>query len=409
MKVVGIVGEYNPFHCGHQYHIEETRLMLGEDTAVICVMSGDFVQRGSAAVFDKHARAEAAARCGADIVFELPLPWSISSAEGFARGAVGLLGALGVVTHLSFGSECGSIQQLDALAAALLDPETGAKITAEMAQGITFASARQRVLERELGGMAKLLETPNNILGVEYLKALYTLRLGIEPVTVTRTGAEHDGTTAAGNVSRKKHGEKQIRSASELRMLLCGGESIAQSVPDAAWEIYKRQMEHGRGPISDDVLESAVLSRLRMLPDPDFDMLPDATEGLGNRLRECARNEPTLEAVIAAAKSKRYALSRIRRMAMCAALGVRKGMADGIPQYARLLACTERGRGLLRTVSERSDLPIITKPASVRELSPESLEIFRLGARARDLYVLGYSVRGERKGGSDWRMNPAVL
>ena len=132
-NVIGIVAEYNPFHNGHARLIEQTRARLGADCPVVCVMSGDFVQRGSPAVYSKFARAEAAARCGADLVLELPLPWALSSAEGFARGAVGLLGGLGVVTHLSFGSECGELEPLQRVAEALLDPLLGEDLRAELA------------------------------------------------------------------------------------------------------------------------------------------------------------------------------------------------------------------------------------------------------------------------------------
>ena len=146
-----------------------------------------------------------------------------------------------------------------------------------------------------------------------------------------------------------------------------------------------------------------------MLPDEEFARLPDASEGLGNRLRAAVRDEPTLDGVLAAAKSKRYALSRIRRMTMCACLGVREGMADGVPPYARLLAATERGRTLLRRAQDKSRIPIITKSAAARQLPRETLSVFELGSGARDLYVLAYRAAAERRGGTDWRTGPALV
>ena len=186
MAIIGIIAEYNPFHTGHEYHIARSRELLGADSTVICVMSGDFVQRGEAALYSKFARAEAACRCGADLVIELPLPWALSSAEGFARGAVGLLGALGA-THLSFGSECGDVQRLERIAENLIDPAVNAEISRELNENAnnSYASARQTVLARRLGDEAKLIEQPNNILAVEYLKAIYEQRLDITPMTVT--------------------------------------------------------------------------------------------------------------------------------------------------------------------------------------------------------------------------------
>lgn len=399
MKIIGIVAEYNPFHNGHEHHILESKKMLSGSTAVICVMSGNFVQRGDVAVFDKHTRAEAAARCGADLVFELPLPWALSSAEGFARGAVGLLGSLGVVTHLSFGSEEGSVEPLSALAIALMAPSMDEKIKAGLtAGGVPYAVARQRALASEVGEMAKLLETPNNILGVEYLKALYSLRLGIEPVTVKRHGAGHD-----------QVGHAHHKSAAELRALMCAGKSIIEHIPHEAQEVFRKASIQGRGPVGLGAVEIAILSRLRFMSSDAFNAAPGASEGLGNRLCRAAWTEPTFEAVLSAAKTKRYALSRLRRMLVSVSLGLTHGMAEGIPPYARILAANETGRGLLKMITEKSRIPVITKPAGVKSLGREEKSLFELESAATDLYVLGYSAAEERKGGSDFRESPRMV
>ena len=398
MVIAGIVAEYNPFHNGHEWHIRRTREALGEDAVIVCCMSGDFVQRGEAAAYSKFARAEAAARCGADLVFELPLPWALSSAEGFARGAVGLLAQLGAVDVLSFGSECGDADALSAAAEALLDPSLGPEIREALADGVPFAAARQSALALRSPESAALLSTPNNILAVEYIKALYDLRSDMRIITFRREGAEHDGA-----------GSGSIRSASELRTHLAAGRDIAPVIPAAAAEVFAREHALGRGPVSGRDIEPLLLSRLRMLPDEAFEALPDASEGLANRLMRAAREEPGWDGVLSAAKTKRYALSRLRRMCMCACLGIRKGMADGLPPYARILAATARGREALRLIAGRTRIPIITKPAVARELPREALAVFELGASARDLYVLTASAREERRGGSDWRTGPAVL
>ena len=395
-NVIGIVAEYNPFHNGHARLIEQTRAQLGAVCPVVCVMSGDFVQRGSPAVYSKFARAEAAVRCGADLVLELPLPWSLSSAEGFARGAVGLLGSLGVVTHLSFGSECGELDPLQRVAEALLDPLLGEDLRAELRSGIPFAAARQQAVARRVGALAELLQAPNNILAVEYLKAIYDQRLELHPLTVLRTGAQHD-----------RFAEGNIRSASELRMRIGAGEDVSAFLPAA--EIFAREKTRGRGPVLPEALESALLSRLRMLPQTVYNALPGATEGLGNSLYRAAHEEPTLDGVLAAAKSKRYALARIRRMTMCAALGVTAGMDGGTPPYARVLAIGAQGRELLRAIDMRASVPVITKPAAGRSLPGPAGEIFALTADAHDLYVLGCPAREERRCGGDWRASPFVL
>lgn len=399
MRAVGIVTEFNPFHNGHALLIERARAMLEDDAAVVCAMSGDFVQRGEAAVWSKFARAEAAARSGADLVFELPVPWALSSAEGFARGGVGLLASLGVVDCICFGSECGEAEPLERAAEALLSPKFAAALKDELAVGAPFAAARQRALAAVTDeDTARLVESPNNILAIEYIRAIYELGLDLGFMTVRREGAEHDGP-----------GTGMFRSASELRSRLAAGRSCREFMPESAAAVFERENERGRGPVLMETLEPMLLSRLRMLPDAEFSRLPDASEGLGNRLCAAVRDEPTLDGVLAAAKSKRYALARIRRMTMCACLGVREGMSAGIPPYARLLAATERGRALLRRAQDKSRIPIITKAATARQLPREALEVFELGSGARDLYVLGYRATAERRGGGDWRTGPALV
>ena len=399
METVGIVAEYNPFHLGHALHIEHTRRVLGEDAGVICVLSGDFVQRGEAASFSKYARAEAACRCGADLAVELPLPWSLSSAEGFARGAVSLLAALGC-TALSFGSECGRLEPLEQVARELIDPRLQGRIREKLDADptLSYAAARQRAVADRLDGeRAALLEQPNNILAVEYLKAIYELRLSIDPLTLRRRGSPHDGEGGS------------IKAAREIRRMLYRGDEIGAAVPREAMAVYEREMRLGRALPDRDRLETALLSRLRALSEADFTSLPDARDGLGTRLGRAARTEPTLDAVLAAAGTKRYALSRLRRMLCCAALGVTAEDAAGLPPYARVLAVTERGRELLRAAAQKGEIPVLAKPAAVRELSPDCARLFALGSRAHDLWALGCPAVEERRGGGDYRASPVVL
>jgi len=398
-NIIGIVGEYNPFHNGHKYHIDESRHILGEDTPVIAVMSGDFVQRGEPAVYSKFARAEAAVRCGADLVIELPLPWCLSSAEGFARGSVGLLGAMGV-THLSFGSELGEIKPLDELAQALLDPTLTFDIKEKLKKepNMSFPQARQLVIADRLGADASLLETPNNILAVEYIKAIYELGLNIKPVTVRRYGSSHDG-----------EGQTGMRSASELRRMILMGKSVEGEIPKEALEVYMNEEAQGRCAIESKTLEQAILSRIRMVPLSAFVMQQDGADGIGKRLYEAARTESSIEAVLAAAKTRRYALSRLRRMIMCAALGIKEGMNEGIPPYARVLAFNERGQQLLAEINRKNVVPTVTKPADVRNISADCGQVFTLGASAHDMYVLGYKAENERKGTNDWKTGPKIV
>uniref|UniRef100_UPI0025FFD348 nucleotidyltransferase family protein n=1 Tax=uncultured Oscillibacter sp. TaxID=876091 RepID=UPI0025FFD348 len=199
MRVAGIITEYNPLHSGHVHLMEETRRRLGADTAVLCVMSGCFVQRGDFALVGKYARAEAAVRSGADLVVELGLPWAVSSAERFADGGVAALLATGLVTDLAFGSECGDAAPLWRLARALTGEDFPHRLRRELEKGVSFAAARQRAAEGLVSREdAALLERPNNILGVEYCKSLLRRGGELRVLTVPRQGAAHDGGAPVG-------------------------------------------------------------------------------------------------------------------------------------------------------------------------------------------------------------------
>jgi len=390
MNICGIVCEYNPFHSGHRHLIDECRRALGADSAVLCVMSGDFVQRGESALFPKHDRARAAVAGGADLVLELPLPWCMAPAETFARGAVGMLGASGVVTHLCFGSESGDLPLLRETARTLLRPETDARIRSELETGCSYAAARQRALEA--AGCAAPTQ-PNDILAVEYLKALELQALPLAPFAVARRGARHDAPE-----------EDAFPSASFLRARLRAGESVDRWVPEAALAALRS----GDGPVDAGAVETALLSRLRFLPEAAFAAAPDVSEGLEKRVFAAAHTEPTLEAVAAAASTKRYPRARIRRIALGAALGLRADDSAQTPPYLRVLAANARGLSLLREMEARAALPVLTKPAHVRRLGARAERIFSLGAAAADLCALGLDDPAARRGDRDWRAGPSL-
>ena len=398
MSIVGITAEYNPFHLGHACHLRRVRELLGEDATIVCALSGDFVQRGEPAAYDKFIRAEAACRCGADLVVELPLPWSLASAEGFARGAVGLLDALGC-THLSFGCENDEPDALRELAALLGERDFQERVKEELrADGrLSYAEARQRAAVAVCGERAKLLETPNNILALEYLKAIRELGASMVPLGVLRVGSAHD----------RDGGE--LPSASVLRRLLYRGQDAAKFLPPEAAAVYARAEAEGRGLLRPEAMEAAMLSRLRSRTEEELALLPDAGDGLSQRLFRAAREEPTLRLVAERAKTRRYAMARIRRLLCAACLGLRKGLDEGRPGYARVLAADARGRVLLQSLRESERISLLTKPAAVRKLDESSREIFALGAAAHDLYALGRAREEQRRGGEDWRRGPFIL
>lgn len=397
MRALGIVCEYNPFHFGHLYQMEESRRMCG-DAVVVCVMSGDFVQRGEAALMDKFARAEAACRCGADLVVELPLPWCLSSAEGFARGAVSLLDAVGC-TWLSFGSETDRLQELEALAEKLLEEKTRERIRDCLSGNalLSYAEARQLTLEETLGETAALLAKPNCILAVEYLKALNQGIGAMRPLAVRRIGAGHDENT-----------ESTFRSASQLRSMFERGEDLGVYLPPPSAEVLRRE-QAVRACRNPEVLELALRSRLYGLREEDFDRLPDASDGAGRKLYKTLREGRSLEETVQSASSRRYTKARMRRMLLCAALGVKGEDSGGLPPYARLLAANEKGRAFLAEMRESIRIPVVTKPASVKKLDQHAQELFSLGSAAHDLYVLQKFSNETTPLGEDWRKGPFVV
>ena len=398
MQKAGIVCEYNPFHLGHLYQITETRRILGADAAIICAMSGDFVQRGEAAIFDKFTRAEAACRCGADLVAELPLPWCLSSAEGFGFGAVAILHALGC-DALSFGSESADTDALWALADFALSEEAVKEIHTLMDhdETLSFARARQLIAGEKLGDRAALLSMPNDILAVEYLKALRRLDARMEPLPIRRTGAEHDSRTAGA-----------FRSAMQLREMIERGEDVSAFIPEAAGTVFEREREAGRMR-NRKLLEIALLSRLYRLEGADFDRLPDAGGGAGRRLYGALQRENSLDSIAQAASGKRYTAARMRRMLLSAALGIRAEDTRGAPPYIRVLAANERGRACLHALRGNTRIPVINRAAEVRRLDERAQRIFRLGAEAHALYRLQFVTIDDRKPDADWKTGAAIV
>ena len=383
METAGIVAEYNPFHRGHAWHIAETRRRLGGDAPVVCVMSGHWVQRGECALADKWLRAALALDRGADLVVELPTPWAMASAESFARGAVSLLAATGVVDVLSFGSETGKLAPLEEAAAALDAPEYPEKLRAALGRGLSFPAARQGAAG------AACLSAPNNNLGVEYLRSLRALGSTIRPLTVPRQGAGHDGPAAGG-----------YASASELRRLLRAGRG-EEAAPylTAPWSGELADMQH---------IERAVLSRLRTMGEGDWAALPDGggAEGLPSRLAKAAREAVSLEDFYTRAKTRRYTHARLRRLALAAFLGLRAAERPAAPPYVRVLGLGSRGRVLLRRMKDTCPLPVIVKPAQARELDGPARTLFESEARYTDLYGLCFPA--PRPCGAEWIHSPVV-
>ncbi len=396
MKIAGIIVEYDPMHRGHLHLLAEVRHHLGADAAVICAMSGDFVQRGDVAVVGREARAGAAVRSGCDLVVELPLPWALASAERFAQGGVEALLATGLVTDLVFGSESADAPALRRVAEALLSPGLPPLLREELERGDGFAAARQRAVGRLLSPEdAALLRRPNDILGVEYCKALLRQGSDTAVLAVPRTGAAHDGPAAGG-----------IASASQIRALLRSGERPLSLMAPAMAAAYGAEEAAGRAPVFLADLQRPILARLRCLEEEDFARIDPGREGLYHRLYRACRRAPTLEAVLAEAGTKRYAASHLRRMLLRAYLGL-TDLPERVP-YLRVLAFNDVGRQLLARMRKTAALPVVTKPASIRRLSAAARSVFQAEVRAADLYALGYPDLSAAAGGRLWREGPRI-
>lgn len=329
MKTVGIICEYNPLHLGHKKQIDEIRRIHGNDTAIICLMSGNFVQRGTPAIIDKSLRAKAAIACGADLVLELPVQYALSSAEGFAAGGVSILG--GFCDYLCFGAETADKDLLLTVARALLREEFKPLLKAQLEKGLSFPAARQEALAG-MGLDSKLLETPNNILAVEYCKAIVSQNTSMEPMPICRSGSYHDELPDTENPS-----------ATAVRKLMQSRDDWRAYVPQEAQDCFTEAPLHTM-----EAGQRAVLARLRTMTDAEFEALPYGSEGLWRKFMRASREQATLEEIIAATKSKRYTRTRIDRMVMCAFLNLTlQDMLSPVP-YTRVLAFTDRGRLVLK-------------------------------------------------------------
>lgn len=332
---IGIICEFNPFHLGHKHLIDSVK---NDEDNVICCMSGNFVQRGEFAVYDKFVRTKIALQNGADIVIELPTVYSTLSAEGFCKAGIELLESTGIVDSIAFGAENNNVSELKNLAQKLKDPKTQNEIKTEMKKGFSYPVARKNVID------SNLIDSPNNILGIEYLKATK-----LPAIAVKRIGKGHDS-------------DDKDYSASEIRKTLDINEISSMKN-----------------------CESAILSKLRRMTKDDFAKIEDVNEGLENRIYDAVRKATSLEELYDLIKSKRYTHSRIRRIILRAYLDIYE-IPKEVP-YIRILGFNEKGKKLLSDMKKNSTKPIITK---ISDCDDNTITFFEQECKFTDLYNLGY-------------------
>ena len=380
MNAVGIIAEFNPLHLGHKYLLDTVR---DKYDCVLCVLSGNFVQRGDVAVISKQARAEMALNSGADLCIELPVAWSMTTAQNFAFGGISLLKNLGCVNAVAFGSECGDIELLKKTAIAASQDEFKRCLDVELSMGRTFAAARQTAISVLMGSDADILSKPNNTLAAEYISAAQRLNFSPELFTIKRLGAEHGANVA----------DDGTASAGYIRTSLLNGDldTASDFMSDEAFEILKREYSEGR--IADiNNIEMAILANLRLKRSNDFLNLPDLSEGLENKLYSAIKTTSSLADLYAFIKTKRYTMARIRRIVLSAFLQIDKRFFGMQPPYIRVLGFNEQGEKLLKKAAKTSIVPIVSRVKDFSGLDEFSKEVFACECHATDIFALSTAV-----------------
>lgn len=368
MGLTGIIAEFNPLHKGHEYLIKEAK----KYGPVACVLSGNFVQRGEVAIAEKRLRARAALLVGADLVFELPVLWSMSTAQNFALGGVSVLGNVGC-DRIAFGSECGNVAELIAAADILCSPEFSNQLAEFLKNGTTFATAREKAAKAS-GLKGDLLKGANNNLAIEYIIAAKNSGLNVEFSTLARKGAAHDS-----------YDEAEFVSASLLRKKLREGDRdfCKKNMPYGIAEIFSEEN------ISDMArIERLILGTLRTKTIDDLKKLPDLSEGVENKLFSAIKLAKSLEDLYNKLKVKRYTHARIRRLVLSAFIGADDSLFMKPVPYIRVLGFSNKGKELLKKVTAESSVPVITRATDIKLLKGDALKVFEAECRATDLFAL---------------------
>ena len=365
MKIVGLIAEYNPFHNGHQYHIEKAKEITSAD-AVIVVMSGNFVQRGTPAIMPKHLRTEMALKAGASLVLELPVCYATGTAEQFAYGAVSILNSLGCVDAICFGSECGDINVLNELAEILCNEPVEYKeaLQNHLRNGLSFPLARQKAIEELYPSQefSKILEQPNNILGIEYLKALHRLNSNIGAYTIQRISSQYHDVDL----------QEQFSSATALRQVIGQNclDNLTGQIPITSVDIFEKNYQK-RYPIYTN--DFSLLLKYRLLNESKTSLkeYADVSEELANRICKEINNFVSFDQFCELLKTKEVTYSRISRALLHILLGIRKTDNTDI-QYARVLGFRKDDSNVLTEIKNKTSIPLVTK---ITQLNDALLDI----------------------------------
>ena len=391
-KVLGIIAEYNPFHNGHSYHLEQAKKLTGSSYTV-AVISGNFTQRGSTALIDKWSRAEIALNCGVDLVLELPTLYATSSAVNFADGAVKILNSLKVVDYLAFGAETSDMDLLEPIADVLYkEPKAYKMLLAnELKKGVSFPKARENALMLYLGDIRKylnVLSSPNNILGLEYMKSLKKYNSIIKPVAITRFEAGYNDISYSGNIA----------SATAIRNIIKNGnfKVLRKLVPAPSYGILMDNIKQGHIIPDLSVFERQIIYNLRKMSLSEISELPDVTEGLENSIKKVANSCNTVNEFLNLIKSKRYTSTRLQRILIYSLLGITKkdmALSKKVNPYIRVLGFNKRGKFLISEIAKANPkLDIITSVKRFIDTSSNKnlKSVLEKDIWATNVYSIGY-------------------
>ncbi|SMC67296.1 nucleotidyltransferase [Sporomusa malonica] len=415
MNVVGMIVEYNPFHNGHLWHLNEARRISGAQFA-IGIMSGNFLQRGEPAMINKWSRAAMAVKAGVDLVIELPVVFSVRSAQYFATGGVQLLGRLGIVSHICFGAETADLSLLIPLAKALSENDIVNTLRKKMKTGQTYAASLALTLSDSLGIDPGIIQSPNNILAIEYLRAINTYTPHLTPLPIKRLSSNYHDNVITSNIASAT----AIRASIAENRILPPDSIGWKTVPPACAEQINTLITTGQAPVTLDAFSNIILAKLRTMHLDELAALPDVTEGLHYKISDAALKAVTLQELLSLIKSKRYPLTRLQRIIVHALLGTTKNKMHRFdqsgPLYARILAFNNNGRQLLRELGKHSTIPVITKTShylNSKQKQCDALPLFQdmlaYDITATDLYALGYPNHQWRKGGQDYQTSPRYI
>lgn len=391
-NVVAIIGEYNPFHNGHAYHIQKTKELTDADY-VIAIISGSFVQRGNVSLIDKWSKADMALCNGVDLVIELPTVYSISSAENFAYGAIKILNSLKIVDTLSFGSEFCDLEVLEKITDVLTNepPEFKTLLEHELSKGLSFPKARENALLMYLNDIRKyanILSSPNNILAIEYLKALKKTKSKINPLAIKRVNVGYNDLETKNNFASATAIRKKIIDNTPA--------GISKLMPSSSYKILYNSIKKGHYVKDITAFEKEILYSLRRMYTDEIAELPDVVEGLENSIQDAADSCNTLSEFMNIVKSKRYTSTRIQRILLYALLGIKKEDMKSsykVNPYVRVLGMTNKGKELLSIISRSNPkLNVITSVKKFIDSNPnkELQKMLDIDINATNIYTLGY-------------------